>query len=122
MFAKISVDQALIKAKLHAKKGEISEAQNIYKSILKTFSQNKRAQQGLKSLDILIRKSNFNVLPQEIINQLLILYNKGQFSSLVENAKDLTKQYPEVFFLWNILGASLVKLGMLDQAIIASKR
>ena len=122
MLPKFSVDQALIKAKLHANKGEITEAQNIYKSILKTFSKNKRAQQGLKSLDIFRRKSNPNGLPQEIINQLLILYNKGQFSSLVENVKDLTKQYPEVFFLWNILGASLVKLGMLDQAIIAFQK
>ena len=119
MFPKISVDQALIKAKLHAKKGDVAEAQKIYELILKNFSKNQRALHGLASLNILPKKNIPQSLPQDIINQLLKLYNKEQFSSLVENVQELTKQYPEVFFLWNILGVSLVKLGMLDQAIIA---
>ena len=47
MLAKLSVDQALMKANSFAKKGEIAEAEKIYKSILNTFSKNQRALKGL---------------------------------------------------------------------------
>ena len=46
MLPKFSVDQALMKAKSYTRKGEIAEALKIYQTILKTFSQNKRALQG----------------------------------------------------------------------------
>ena len=45
--AKRSVDQALLKAKSHAKKGDIEEAKKLYQSALQTFPKTKRAQQGL---------------------------------------------------------------------------
>ena len=47
MLAKLSIDQAIMKAKSHAKKGEVVEARKLYQTVLKAFSQNKRAQQGL---------------------------------------------------------------------------
>ena len=36
--AKLSVDQALLKAKSHVKKGKIEEAQKLYQMVLKAFS------------------------------------------------------------------------------------
>ena len=39
MLTKLSVDQALMKAKSHAQKGDILEAQKIYQAIFETFSQ-----------------------------------------------------------------------------------
>jgi TolA-binding protein len=48
--AKLSVDQALLRAKSHAKKGEIEEAQKLYQMVLQAFPKNKRAQQGLAAL------------------------------------------------------------------------
>ena len=51
MLAKLSVDQALMKAKSHAKKGEVTEAKKLYEVILHNYSQNKRAQQGLADLN-----------------------------------------------------------------------
>ena len=47
MLAKLSLDQAIMKVKSHAKKGEVLEAQKLYQTVLQAFSQNKRAQQGL---------------------------------------------------------------------------
>ena len=38
MLAKLSVDQALMKAKSHANRGEIEEAQKIYQSVFQSFS------------------------------------------------------------------------------------
>ncbi len=48
--AKISTDQALLKAKSHAKKGEIEDAKKLYQSVLQAFPKNVRAQQGLAAL------------------------------------------------------------------------
>jgi TolA-binding protein len=49
--AKLSVDQALLKAKSHAKKGEVEEAHKLYQAVLEAFPKNKRAQQGLAALN-----------------------------------------------------------------------
>ena len=45
------MDQALLKAKSHAKKGEVEEAQKLYQAVLQAFPKNKRAQQGLAALN-----------------------------------------------------------------------
>ncbi len=50
MLAKLSVDQALMKAKSHVKKDEVIEAKKLYKVIL-AFPKNLRAQQGLVALN-----------------------------------------------------------------------
>ena len=47
---KLSVDQALTKAKSHKKRGEVAEAQQLIKGVLKSFPRNKRAQKELFTL------------------------------------------------------------------------
>ncbi|MDB9772726.1 tetratricopeptide repeat protein [Alphaproteobacteria bacterium] len=119
MLAKLSVDQALMKAKSHVKKDEVIEAKKLYQVILQAFPKNLRAQQGL----IALNKTRLNNVtqspPQEAVDQLVNLYNQGQFSVVVEQAQALTEQYPEAFIVWNILGASTTEIGMLDEAIEA---
>ena len=121
MLAKLSVDQALMKAKSHVKKGKLTEAKKLYEDILKNFSHNKRAQQGLSDLNKFNRITTTQVPPQELINQLINLYKQSQFSLAVEQAQILTKQYPDNFMIWNILGGSAVQLGLSDQAVLAFK-
>jgi tetratricopeptide (TPR) repeat protein len=118
--AKLSVDQALLKAKSHAKKGKTAEAQNLYQGILKAFPKNKRAQKGLAALNQSL--AAVNGPPQGAINQLLNLYNQGQLAAAVEQAVALTKQYPEAFIVWNILGAANKGLGRADEASEAFKK
>ena len=122
MLAKLSVDQTLMKAKSHANRGEIEEAKRLYQSILLNFSKNKRAQQGLSDLNKFNRITTTQDPPQEIINQLFNLYKQGQFSLAVEQAQILTKQYPDNFMFWNILGASAAQVDMTDEAITAFKK
>ena len=122
MLAKLSVDQALMKANSFAKKGEIAEAEKIYKSILNTFSKNQRALKGLSSLGKFKRKDTPESLPQEIINELLQLYNQRQFSTVAEKAQVLTKQYADSFLLWNILGVSAGQIREFEKAIDAFKK
>ena len=49
--AKLSVDQALMKAKSHLKKNELIEAKKLYQVILHAFPKNLRAHQGLTALN-----------------------------------------------------------------------
>jgi hypothetical protein len=58
-----SVDQALMKAKSHSKKGELLEAETLYRGILNNFSQNKRAEQGLADLNYRTAIAEFLSLP-----------------------------------------------------------
>ena len=60
--------------------------------------------------------------PESAIRGLIELYNKGNLKEVVERAEVLTKQYPKVFVIWNLLGAGATKLGKLDQAIGAFKK
>ena len=120
--AKLSVDQALSKAKSHAKKGKIHEAQRLYEDVLQAFPKNKRAQQGLAALDKPKQPNATQSPPQEAINQLINLYKQGKFSATVEQAQALTRHYPNALVIWNILGGAAAKTGQIDQAINAFKR
>ena len=115
--AKLSVDQTLMKAISHARKDEVTEAQKLYQAVLVAFPKNIRAQQGLAALNKLKQNP-----PQEVVAQLVNLYNQGQFSAVVEQTQALTEQYPEAFAVWDILGASASQIGMLDKAIEAYKK
>ena len=117
-----SVEQSLMKAKSYANKGDIAEAQKLYETILKNFSNNLRAQQGLASLKKYNLNQNRQSPPQEVVDQLVNLYNQGQFAMVAEQAEVLTKQYPTAILIWNILGASRSQTGMLEEAIDAYKK
>ncbi len=60
--------------------------------------------------------------PESAVKELIELYNKGNLKEVVERAEVLTKQFPKVFVIWNVLGAAATKLGKLDQAISAFKK
>tara|TARA_B100000768_G_scaffold177009_1_gene190596 strand:+ start:615 stop:2075 length:1461 start_codon:yes stop_codon:yes gene_type:complete len=122
MLAKMSVEQSLMKANSYAKKGEVVEAQKLYQSVLQAFSKNKRAQQGLADLKKLKLNNTIQSPPQEVVQQLVNIYNQGQIVAVVEQAEILTEQYPEATVVWNILGVSRTQIGKLDEAIEAYKK
>ena len=68
---KLSVDQALSKAKSYTKKGEIEEAKKLYQSVLQAFPKNGRAQKGLDALNKPKQLNATQSPPQETINQLI---------------------------------------------------
>ena len=117
MLVKPSVDQALKKARSHAKKGKITEAQKLYQAVLLVSPKNIMVQQELTALNKLKQNNTSQSLPQEIVDQLVNLYNQGQFLTVVEQAQALTEQYPKTFIVWNILGASTAQIGKHDEAI-----
>ena len=119
---KLSVDQALSKAKSYTKKGEIEEAKKLYQSVLQAFPKNGRAQKGLDALNKPKQLNATQSPPQETINQLINLYNQGQLAAVVAQAQALTRQYPNALIIWNILGAAAAKTGQIDLAISALRR
>ena len=121
MLAKLSVEQSLMKAKSHSKKGDFAEAQKLYETILQNFSNNIRAQQGLASIKKYKQNNVIQNPPQESVSQLVNLYNQGQMEAVIEQAEALTAQYPGAYVVWNILGASRDEIGMPEEAIYALK-
>jgi len=122
MSANLSVEQSLMKAKSHVKKGDLGEAQKLYETIIQKFSNNIRAQQGLASIKKYKQNNVIQNPPQESVNQLVNLYNQGQMEAVVKQAEILTAQYPGAYVVWNILGASRDEIGMFDEAINAYKK
>ena len=118
----LSVEQTILQAKSHAKKGEIREAQRLYQTVLNAFPKNKRAQKGMAALNRLHPSTITEAPPQEAINQLANLYNQGQLSAVVEQAQALTEQYPSAFIVWNILGAANKGLGRVGEAVRAFQK
>ena len=114
--AKLSVNQALSKAKSHEKKGEILEAQKLYKVVLDAFPNNKKAKLMLANLDKSFQNGNVKKPPSNIINQLVALYNKGHFSLVIEHCQRFIGQFPDAFIIWNILGAANKGLGRVEEA------
>ena len=117
MSTNLSVDRTLIKASSHVKRNEYTKATELYIAVLLTFPKNLRAQHALTSLKKLNKKYNFDSPPQKTVHQLINFYNQGQFKTVIEQALIITKQYPEAFIVWNILGASYAQIGMPEEAI-----
>ena len=120
--ANLSVEQSLMKAKSHVKKGDLAEAQKLYETILQNFSNNIRAQQGIGVINKPIENNVIQNPPQESVSELVNLYNQGQLKAMAEQAQALTKQYPKAFIVWNILGAAQKGLGNVFEASQAFKR
>ena len=118
----LSVDQALLRAKSHIKRNEIAEAKKLYQAVLLTFPKNIRIQKELASLDNHTQNNVIQTPTSETISHLVNLYNEGQFAIVVEQAQSLTKQYPQAFVIWNILGAAYQGLGQVKEASEAFKK
>ena len=122
--AKLTTEQTMLRAKSHEKKGEVNQARLLYKTILDTFSNNKRAQQALAALKepkSVVSNKGTNP-PQDQLDALVALYNKGQLSAAVEKAQLLVSDFPSSFLLWNIFGAANKGLGRTEDAASAFKR
>ena len=120
--AKLSVEQALAKAKSHTKKGEVVEAQALYTVVLKTFTNNKKAQQGLVFAGKTTQSTAIQSSTQRTINQLANLFNQGQLSLVAKQAEALSKYYPDNFVIWSYLGGAYLGLGKAGKAVKAFNR
>ena len=116
-FVQISVDRSLMKAKSFIKRGEVDQAHTIYKSILLNFPENVRVKRALEDLETKIKINHNGLTPEEIINQLINLYNDGSMLELVKQSEKNIKFYSNDYVLWNINGAAYKALGITSKAL-----
>ena len=112
----MSLEQQINRAISLEKKGEILKAKDIYRSILKVFPKNVRVQRRLEALNILKQINNLHP-PQKDIDKLIKLFNQKHFSSVIEHSQALIREYPNAFFIWDLMGATNQLLGKPDEAL-----
>ena len=118
----LSVDKAFMQAKSFTKKGDFDKARHFYKLILSSYPKNSRAQRALELLNLEISQSTNQNVSQNIIDQLILLYNHGKFIELIKQTEKLIALYPKAFIVWNINGVANKEIGRLNDALVAFKK
>ena len=118
----LPVDKALRKAQSHIEAGELAEAEELYKRVLSKFPKNKKAIQGYHKLRAGISSKGAlkSELPQENVDELMNLYNQGQFEKALKKTKLLVSLFPNTIAISsinNIQGACHAALQRYDEAI-----
>ena len=117
----LKLDQAMRLAKKKAKEGSPEDAKRIYNDILARFPKNKKARDGIKSLSVgFIGK--VKEPPQDQVQQLINIYQQGQFQQALDSIQQLLLQFPNSLTLYNIQGAIYAGLGQFDGAIDSYKQ
>jgi hypothetical protein len=81
---------------------ELVEAEELYKQVLSKFPKNKKVIQGYHKLKagITSKGSLASEPPQEQVDELVSLYNLGQFEEVLSKVKPLIELFPKVMFLF----------------------
>ena len=117
---KISVEKAIARAKSSLKRGDFGVAKELYQNILQTFPDNKRAKRGLA--EVLRNQTKLSQSSiQTDIERLGQMYNKGNFSSVIQKANSIIKYFPKEVSIWEVLGAAHRGIGNIKEAVAAFK-
>lgn len=120
---KVPVDRLLSQAKRHAKKGELAQAAELYRTVLAAFPGNRHARQGLAALGVQAPDQAAAMTPlEQEINALNTLYGQRRLDDVVKKATALLETFPEEIALFNILGAAYAGLGRHDDAVESFRR
>ena len=118
---KLTIKQALSRAKKAVKQGDISLAQQLYNLILKYDPQHPIAIKELRKLKkkLFHHQSSFIQPanpPENQISKLIDLYRLGRMIEVERQSKRLLEIYPQSLTLFNLLGAVLAGQGSLKEA------
>ena len=113
---KISVNQLLRKADNFVKKNNLEKAFAIYNEVLKQFPKNQEAKVKLRQLASGGSRSPEGELPESVLNQLVALYEKGEYKSLVNQCSNLQSSFPGSLILFKLKGVSQRFLGLNSDA------
>ena len=118
---KLTIKQALSRAKKAVKQGDVSLAQQLYNLILKYDPQHPIAIKELRKLKkkLFHHQSSFIQPanpPENQISKLIDLYRLGRMVEVERQSKRLLEIYPQSLTLLNLLGAVLAGQGSLKEA------
>ena len=112
---KQSVDQSLRKAASLSAKGNIAEAEAIYRNVLERFPSNKRALDGISSL----AGGGDPKAYDRSLTAIFALYDQGRLLEVIDHVRLLIDLYPSQPDLHNIAGAACAGTGQFEAAIEA---
>lgn len=116
MVQKLSVDQALSKAKLHLRNGEPEQARSLYLAVIGAFPDNSRARHALARLKPGRIEAAGQQPPTTTISCLTGLYKSGDFQRVIDEAEILSTRYPGSFDIWNLAAVSFAALKQFEDA------
>ena len=110
------LDVALEKAEAHLGKGEMDDAEKVFRSVLAVFPESKRAVEGLQKLQHVFDAKTPEKLipPQDKIQEIIGLYNQGLFLEVIQKAEEMTHSFTPNVMLFNLVAAANSGLKNLD--------
>src|SRR3954466_866491 len=112
MGVKLSVDQALRKARGLSRSGDVAAAELLYRDVLARFPGNKTAAAELQALSRPVTENP----PEAELGQLMALFGAQNWTEALRHADHLLARYPHGEVLHNIVGAINAGMGRLDEA------
>ncbi len=88
--------------------GDVMQAKEIYKQILKKFPKNRKALLGYQALKVPSKSE---------LDHVIGVYREGRFKEAIILADRLSGQYPTVLVFYDILSTANMELGRFDKAI-----
>ncbi len=118
-----SADQVLRKAQKLLNSGDTIAAQQLYSSVLERFPKNRRAAEGINSLNRHQSKpQSHEAITQEQCHAVVALYRQGRVREALAQSQTLVAEFPKSAFLHNIAGACYAALGQPNDAVEAYNR
>ena len=119
---KLTIQQAISRAKKAAKQGNIAAAVKLYNAVLQQQPNHPIAEKRLRVLQKKLPQNHSTVsetpnTPQEQITALVNLYQTGQMEKVEQVCGKLLESYPQSLVVINILGTAKKALGKFEDAI-----
>ena len=119
---KLTIQQAISRAKKATKKGKISDAVELYTAVLVHQPNHPIAKKALRKLQKGLPQNQSvetetSSPSQDQINSLVNLYQSGQMTKTEQACRELLQAYPQSLFVMNVLAAALRGQGKLQEAV-----
>ena len=115
---KLTIQQAISRAKKATKKGKISDAVELYNAVLQQQPNHPFVKKALRKLQKgLPQNQSVETLPQDQIDSLVNLYQSGQMTKTEQVCRKLLQAYPQSLFVMNVLASALHGQGKLQEAV-----
>ena len=119
---KLTIQQAISRAKKATKKGKIADAVELYTAVLEHQPNHPIAKKALGKLQKGLPQNqslgrDASSPSQDQINSLVNLYQSGQMTKTEQACRELLKTYPQALIVTNVLGVALCSQGKLQEAV-----
>ena len=113
------VHSTLLRAHRYAKNGDFDGAEVCYKSILSKFPKNKRTIKAYRDFKLggNSKTPSGSEPPQQNVQELVKLYNRGQFETVLSKLEPLIRLFPKTLILLSLQADCQMALKRYDSAI-----